>query len=680
VVRIALCSPLPPTISAASQLAEQLLPALSAATPVEAYVENPFLAQPWTVPASRLFPLCDLTTRLAQGDVDVPVYLLDDGIQHVHQLRYAIQHPGVLVFFDADLHALNAACQIVLDALGNEPKAFISESGDGREPLAKVLGLAACSVVASDTQVAHRLQDLLGQDIQIHLLSDDLPQAANQIQKLAAESGKQPMRPTAGRPTPKVTALVVSYNSKDIIEPCLQSLIDQDYPNLEILVVDNASADGTAEFIRKTFPSVRVIDSGSNLGFAGGNNLGFEISDAEYFVLLNQDAIALRNFITELTRVATLDPRIAAVAGKMLMDRCPSLLNSAGSEINEAGWGGDRLVGDKDDDSSPLPIEVFGGCGGALLLRSEALRKVGGFDTKFFMYYEDTDLCWRFRAAGYHNYYAPLAVVRHDFHGDTVVDPEREFRRRFMSERNRLQTWFKNTDGKTLRNMAWKLFKHDRGRLKSLDAQAAAGPDKATPSGIARMIRKAWMWNFLHGFGLVLRRYRTQRLRTASRQDILRLIQPGYGEGGHQGDVGIFQDRFSAVAKSEITIGTNDHDCLGSGWHGVEQPPGAVAPYRWTRGRAWFYLRPTASQHHLVLQLASPIEPHETRILIEGIEAQSLTVLAEVTAIRIPIPPSLPRDQLLECQIETPALRPIDRDMGPDLRELGVIVFSMKTE
>lgn len=688
VVRIALCSPLPPSAAPAAKLAEAIVLALADSNPVEVFVQSPFQVRPWIVEASRLFPICDLPTRLSKGEVEVPVFLIGDDAQHVHQLGYAMAHPGVLVFLDAGLRTLTAACQVVLGGLGEKAHDFVPETGDGSEPLARVLGRAAHSVAAIDTEVANRLRDLLGDDTKVVVLADVLPDAAAAIAELSAQAAASPvvspvvspLGPTSASAHPKVTALVVSYNSKSIISPCLQSLVDQDYPNLEVLVVDNASADGTAQFVRETFPTVRVVDSGSNLGFAGGNNLGFQISDAEFFVLLNQDAIADRNFVTELLRVAALDPRVGAVAGKMLMDRCPSLLNSAGSVMNEAGWGGDRGVGDKDDDPSPAPVEVFGGCGGALLFRAQALRELGNFDTRFFMYFEDTDVCWRFLAGGYRNYYAPLAVVRHDFHGDTVVDPEREFRRRFMSERNRLQTWFKNTDWQTLREMYGQLRKHDRERLRILDEQAAANPAEVTPAGNARMIRKAWRWNLLHAFGLFLRRRRVQKLRTAPVSEIKRLVQPGLTEGGHQGDVGIFHDRFSATAKSEIIIGTSDRDCLGSGWHGVEQPPGAVGPYRWTRGRAWFYLRPESDQNHLVMRMASPIEAHKTRISVEGIEIEDLTVVPDVAEIRMPIPESLPRGELLEFRIEAEFFRPIDRDLGPDLRELGIIVFAMRVE
>ncbi|MEE2886690.1 MAG: glycosyltransferase family 2 protein, partial [Planctomycetota bacterium] len=626
-VRIALCSPLPPSGTPAAKIAEQVISTLAAPDEVEVFVENPFQVNPWIVEESSLFPICDLPSRLAQRKVDVPVYLIGDDNQHVHQLRYAMSHPGVLVLLDADLRSLTAACRIVLDGLGDQPRVFIPEVGDGTEPLATVLGRAAYAIVAVDAAVAGRLRDLLGAQTEVHLL-DHTPanpvtqitecarHAANQVDSIA--TGSAPIGPQT---YPKVTALVVSYNSVDIIGPCLESLVAQDYPNLEVLVVDNASADDTAQFIRDTYPAVRVVDSGSNLGFAGGNNLGFEISDAEFFVLLNQDAIANSNFVTELLRVATLDPRVGAVAGKMLMDRCPSLINSAGSIMNAAGWGGDRRVGDKDDDPSPIPVEVFGGCGGALLLNAKALAELGGFDTKYFMYFEDTDLCWRFLAGGYRNYYAPLAVVRHDFHGDTVVDPDREFRRRFMSERNRLQTWFKNTDWQTLRRRVWQIYKGDCKRLKSLRSQSAANPDKHSPASVAHLtLKKAWRWNLLHALGIFIRRCKVQRLRTTPVAEIERLMEPGMGEGGHQGDVGVFHDRFSATPKSEITIGDNDSDCLGSGWHGVEQPPDAVAPYRWSRGRAWFYLRPTNGQDHLVLRIASPIEPREVRVSIEGVE------------------------------------------------------------
>ena len=103
-----------------------------------------------------------------------------------------------------------------------------------------------------------------------------------------------------------------------------------------------------------------------NAGASSGNNLVFRTTKSKYVVLLNQDAYAQRNWVTELVRAAEMDERIGSVGSKMLFFRCPTLLNSTAIEINEAGWGWDRQVGERDENPSPMPEEVFGGCGGAV--------------------------------------------------------------------------------------------------------------------------------------------------------------------------------------------------------------------------------------------------------------------------------------------------------------------------
>ena len=678
-VKVALCSPLPPWRVPAASLAVDLVPRLRASG-AEVFVENPYPVRPGLVPADSLFPISDLSHRLASGEVDVPIYLIGSQAHHVHQIPYLVRHPGVIVFTESDLDALRGPASGVVAKNGDGVGFMLPELGDSSGPLARVIGSYAAKAVALNTRVAEELRSVLGSAQEIHDL-ESVEDPAELLGELAdSVAAAQPSPRASAIRWPKVAAVVVSYNSKSIISPCLQSLCEQDYQDLEIVVVDNASEDGTAQFIHEEFPRARVIDSGANLGFAAGNNLGFRSSEAKYFVLLNQDAVAHRNWVTELVRAAEADGMVGAVAAKMLMDRCPTLLNSTGTEMNQGGWAWDRQVGEKDEDPSPVPVEVFGGCGGALLINRAALRDVGDFDEKFFMYFEDTDLCWRFLLSGYHNYYAPLAIVRHDFHGDSGASPGREYRRHFMSERNRIQTLIKNNDFKTLKRVLPQVYRHDRRRLASLDERIRATKDSEHLVGIAKMIRRAWRWNIWHLPGLWWRRRRVQALRRVPAEQTEHLLLPGVYEGGHQGDVMVFHDRFSAAPKHDIVIGDSDRDCLGSGWHGIEHPEGSHAPYRWCRGRAWFYLQPEEGVGRVVVKLASPIEPHGLKLFAEDGEILSTTVGQEVSEVSATIPPEIVRGRIMEFRIEAEWMRPIDRDLGPDRRELGLIVFGMRVE
>ena len=679
-MKLALSAPLPLWTIPTAQFAAGLLRALQQQGPVHALVENPFRVQPGLAKGDLLQPLCELPELLRTGAVDVPLHLVGDDPLHLHQLRYLRLCPGVLVLPSLALGRLRAC--LWTEASGK--RAPFVAGFDGHQELAVVLaGMSRAVAVASDAD-ARALRQALPQAA-VHVveaLSPARPDFAAAAAKLRAIAARLPAGPAFAAedpaPWPPVTAVVIGYNSKDIVGPCLQTLLDQDYPNLEVVVVDNASQDGTADFVRTKFPSIKLIASQENLGFAEGNNLVFRTTRAKYVALLNQDAYARRNWVTELVRAAETDERIASVGSKMLFYRCPTLLNSTAIEINQAGWGWDRQVGEKDENPSPMPEAVFGGCGGAVLYRRSALDEVGGFDRAFFMYYEDTDLAWRFRIAGYENLYAPLAVVRHDFHGDTGATPGRLFRRRFMSERNRWATLFKNLDLGTLLRLLPKIRRYDKGRIGWLERAVRENHNPEFHGQIARIVKQAWRYNVLRLPQLLLRRRRTQRLRAVPAAVSNRFLVAGINEGGHQGDVDNFHDRFSCQRTDAIRMGENDVGSIGSGWHVLENPPGALRPYRWCKGRAWFYLEPKAGTRALFLHLRSPMEPHRIEIFAESERLGGCRVDAQGGDYCFPLPASLPRGDVLEFTLASETLQPKAAGLSGDVRDLGVIVSEMR--
>ncbi|MGE3171940.1 MAG: glycosyltransferase family 2 protein [Planctomycetota bacterium] len=675
-MKLALSAPLPPWTIPSAGLAAGLLRELQQYEPVVALVETPYRVRAGLVPTAQLRALCDLPPMQKAGDVGLPVYLVGDDPLHLHQLRFVRSHPGVLILPSLELGRLRAC----FDAdLRGRKLPFVRDLGRGADLAAELAEMSRAVVVGSDDDA--RALRAKAPNAAVHVVpglhSGDLAAAALGLRDVASKlRGMQPPKP-APQDWPAVTAVVIGYNSKDIVGPCLQTLLDQDYPNLEVVVVDNASADGTAEFVRTNFPQIKLIASTENLGFAEGNNLVFRTSNAKYIALLNQDAYAARNWITELVRCAEMDESIGSVGSKMLFHRCPTLINSTAIEINEAGWGWDRQVGERDENPSPMPEEVFGGCGGAVLYRKSALDAVGGFDPAFFMYYEDTDLAWRLRLAGYHNLYAPMAVVRHDFHGDTGATPGRLFRRRFMSERNRWATLVKNLDWASLRAILPRIRRYDRGRIEWLEKAVRDGHNPEFHGQIAKIIKQAWSWNLLRLPQLLMRRRRTQKLRKVSHAEGRRFLVAGINEGGHQGDVDNFHDRWSAKSRAAIAMGDTDEGSIGSGWHPFEKPPGADAAYRWCKGRAWFYLAPPSGTQVVQLRLASPLRPHKVTLYAEDQALGTCSVDAHAGNYCFVLPADLPRDQLLEFTIESETVRPIDAGLSQDIRDLGVVVFGM---
>lgn len=658
-MKLALVSPLPPCSSPWAAAALELIEHLGREHDVEVFLEHQFSVAPQVLRSVSVRPAGDLPHHIRTDDA-LPIYLVADDIHSLHQFRFLGSWPGIAVLpRRLDTLAARLAEQTDSNRIGLFPGFTAAHAANGGA-LASAIGEMSRGAVFTETSSPIQTDAITA------TLLETLAKLGDRI-------------PSAKEERPSVQAVVVSYNSKTIIDPCLRSLVDQDYPDVQITMVDNASSDGTASYVREHFPDIEVIDSRHNLGFAGGCNLGFQASSSQYIVLLNQDAVADRSWIAELVRVAELDPGIAAVGSKLLMDRCPTILNSTGIEINEAGWAWDRQVGERDEEPSPLPQEVFGVCGGALLFNRAAIEAVGAFDTSFFMYFEDTDLSWRLRLSGSRIYYAPLAVVRHDFHGDTGATPGRALRRRYYSERNRIQTLFKNAESRSLRRVLPRILKYDRGRMKAYRRNARRGQQPEFHRELARILRRAWTWNLLRLPSLLARRRRVQK-RATSASNVQPFILPGLNEGGHQGDVDCFQDRFSAAPGASIVMGTSDQKALGSGWHALEHPPGATQPYRWCKGRSWFYLDPQPGSHRLTITLASPIAENTVAIFAEDSKIGEVRVNTEVGETSFELPSGLHDIAPWEFRLECRTVRPADRDPVGDIRDLGVILFEMRLE
>lgn len=214
--------------------------------------------------------------------------------------------------------------------------------------------------------------------------------------------------------------IVVNFNGRHFLADCLTALELQTLPRhrYEILLIDNASADDSAEFVRTKHPGVRVIDAGGNLGFTGANNLGFRLARGRHVVLLNNDTRPEPGWLAGL--VAAVDgERIGGVTSCVLFRDEPGLINSTGLVPYRDGRAGDRDLRRPDTAATRHPGEVFGGCGASLLLTRALLDDVGGFDPALFMYYEDLDLAWRARLRGWRFVYAPESVVYHVGGGTT---------------------------------------------------------------------------------------------------------------------------------------------------------------------------------------------------------------------------------------------------------------------
>lgn len=223
----------------------------------------------------------------------------------------------------------------------------------------------------------------------------------------------------------RLSVVTVNWNSRDDLEACLASLSAQTYPNLEVLIVDNASDDGSLDMVRSRFPQFVLLEQDSNLGFAEGCNVGIARATGNWIALLNNDAVADPGWAETLVAAAQRVPESCGMLQSlMLFQRTPATVNSTGIGLTRQGTGYDR--GGGDEPPGPLaPWEpIFCPTGGAAAYRRATLEAIklstGYFDPAHFCYYEDLDLGWRARLAGFDALYIPSSIVHHKYHGSTA--------------------------------------------------------------------------------------------------------------------------------------------------------------------------------------------------------------------------------------------------------------------
>ncbi len=241
---------------------------------------------------------------------------------------------------------------------------------------------------------------------------------------------------------PTVATVVVSWNSARDIVTCLESLFRQSYPIESILVVDNASTDGTPGLVRNKFPTVTLIRRSINEGFAKGNNIGISATESEWILTLNPDARLAKDFLAKQIEFAESRPRVGSMTGKLLREgqfiQGKPVIDSTGIEIYSSRRVKDRDAGQIDDGTRNNAERVFGACAAAALYRREMLRDVSPdgkeFPESFFSYYEDADLAWRAWRRDWESWYVPEAVCWHKRGGAPVGS---RFSR-YLTHRNRL--------------------------------------------------------------------------------------------------------------------------------------------------------------------------------------------------------------------------------------------------
>jgi GT2 family glycosyltransferase len=306
---------------------------------------------------------------------------------------------------------------------------------------------------------------------------------------------------------PLVSVIILNYNGlknfRDILEECIRSVLNTDYPNFEVLFVDNASTDESVDFIKKKFGGdtrLRIIQNERNLGFAEGNNIGIKNARGEYIAILNNDTKVDARWLKELVKVLE-DTTIGAAQSKLLQLQNPNLIDCAGGFIDPFGHAHERGRGQEASKYDKID-EIFYAKGAGLIIKRKILKHIGYFDPIAFVYYDETDLCWRVWLNGYKVVYVPTSIVYHA-QGSTASKMSEHVLRYFVT-RNQLLTLIKNYNTKNLlKNVAAFFLIESRRAIVLLMKRRLL---------TCFSIFKSLIWNLTHIKTTLSKRFTTQRL------------------------------------------------------------------------------------------------------------------------------------------------------------------------
>ena len=253
------------------------------------------------------------------------------------------------------------------------------------------------------------------------------------------------------RSSPFVSIVIVNFNGRGLLRQCLHTLLDTDYPNYEIVVVDNASTDGSLAEIGQSFGSdsrIKIVENSENVGHAEGCNIGARISNGKYLVFLDSDiAFEAENWLWELVNVMENDDTIGLAQAKIVLAEDKRCLDYVCVAVDALGtW---TASYSSKEEMFKENVEVLAASSGCCIVQREVFDQVGGFDADYFIYDDDTDLSLRARLLGYQVFFVPSALVIHRggvLRGVSGVAI-------YHSAKNRLNTVLKNFE---LRNVWWR--------------------------------------------------------------------------------------------------------------------------------------------------------------------------------------------------------------------------------
>jgi GT2 family glycosyltransferase len=399
---------------------------------------------------------------------------------------------------------------------------------------------------------------------------------------------------------PLVSVIIVVHNNLRDLRDCLSSILRADYPHLEIIAVDSASTDGSPDLIRREFPTVKLLEVPVNVGFSEGGNRAARLAKGDFIFFLNPDTVTPPHTISTLAARMGRDPRLAVLAPKMLFLQEPKVINSVGLQSNRIFYSCDRGFLEYDRGQYDEEAHVIGACGGAMFVRKAVIDKIGLFDRRYFMYYEDLDFGICSWLAGYKVLYMPEAVVYHRMRASGRSEVLNEY----VDHKNRLRTLLKNCSPATLLRVL--------PRSLVFDLACIANHLRLGRYSAAGLRVKALLWNLAMLPDTLAWRSRVNRVRRKSDHVFLSLLGPDSGYPRVNVPSPPYSPLYAstldpAKLRSRIEPGRPDADQLGLGWYGPEM--WGETPIRWSNNYGIAFLgKPWPGPGELTIRYISPLD------------------------------------------------------------------------
>ncbi|NOZ78827.1 MAG: glycosyltransferase [Acidobacteria bacterium] len=467
---------------------------------------------------------------------------------------------------------------------------------------------------------------------------------------------------SAGSTMPPVSVVLVNYNGREHLERCLPALTQTRRVPIEIIVVDNGSADGSVSWLRETFPDVRVIAQDRNLGFGAANAVGIRAAQHAFVALLNADTVVDPDWLYPLLETLMQDPDAGAVCSTLRLLERPGILNAHGGGMSKLGFGFDHDFGMPYRAGTAMR-EVLFPTAAAMLMRRRDFERFGGFDPAFFMYHEDVDLGWRIWLSGQKVLCSEASEVFHLFGGTTRSE----------------------------RSLAWREKLGARHSFRSILVCARPVTILKVVKGLLRLWRQThtlgvglhvMMWNVVRLPSTIARRRWVQRGRQISDRELIErgLISigpypappPELPRGRGAEDAGRWIRSNVLLPGHASALGR-----LGPGWYRPERVADAMA--RVSSGRAFCWLKTDAEcSGALVIRVHVPPEAAGRILTVRcnGVEARQELDGALWQEIRLWVVAD--SEGVLRVELLTDPWTPHHLSANWDFRTLGVAVESVR--